>query len=88
MEYKKPNKEFRCENCNKLLAMISNKTKELEIKCPRCKQLNTKWMPWASEIFLVLFITLCDANTEPTERFSKIWYIYPTWYLKRAGEPK
>lgn len=31
-------KEFRCEKCGKLLAKIEGKA---EIKCPRCKTINT-----------------------------------------------
>lgn len=30
-------KEFRCEKCGKLLAMVEGAA---EIKCPRCKTLN------------------------------------------------
>lgn len=29
--------EFRCSNCNKLLALVDGRA---EIKCPRCKVLN------------------------------------------------
>lgn len=31
-------KEFRCADCNKLLAII--KENEIELKCPRCKKIN------------------------------------------------
>jgi len=31
-------KEFRCTDCNKLLAII--KKNEIELKCPRCKKIN------------------------------------------------
>lgn len=32
-------KEFRCKNCHKLLAKVSDYS-EVEIKCNRCKQIN------------------------------------------------
>ena len=32
--------EFRCEKCGKLLAKMGT-TGTVEIKCPRCKTLNT-----------------------------------------------
>jgi len=31
-------KEFRCTDCNKLLAII--KEDEIELKCPRCHKIN------------------------------------------------
>jgi LSD1 subclass zinc finger protein len=31
-------KEIRCKNCGKLLGKIDGKA---EIKCPRCKEINT-----------------------------------------------
>lgn len=34
--------EFRCEKCGKLLAKIDLRDGVVEIKCPRCKETNTK----------------------------------------------
>ncbi|MFC1571057.1 Com family DNA-binding transcriptional regulator [Candidatus Margulisiibacteriota bacterium] len=51
-------KDFRCKQCNRLLAKIEGNTK-VEIKCPRCKAMN---------LYMVeeLFITIEEnQNTDP-----------------------
>ena len=42
-------KDFRCFQCNRLLARIEGEGK-VEIKCPRCKQMNL----YQEEIFITI----------------------------------
>ena len=42
-------KDFRCKQCNRLLAKVSEGSK-VEIKCPRCKTMNF----FVEEIFITI----------------------------------
>lgn len=33
-------REWRCSNCGKLLARYEHTAGEIEIKCPRCREIN------------------------------------------------
>ena len=41
--------DFRCNNCGRLLAKVHGPAK-VEIKCPRCKELNL----YSEEIFITI----------------------------------
>jgi LSD1 subclass zinc finger protein len=41
--------DFRCEQCNRLLAKIEGSAR-VEIKCPRCKAMNV----YTEEIFITI----------------------------------
>ncbi|MBI5399249.1 Com family DNA-binding transcriptional regulator [Candidatus Saganbacteria bacterium] len=43
-------KEFRCQKCRRLLAKIDGTGTRVEIKCPRCKGLNT----FSEEIYITI----------------------------------
>ena len=42
-------KDFRCQQCNRLLARLTPRSR-VEIKCPRCKELNR----YSEEIFITI----------------------------------
>jgi phage FluMu protein Com len=52
-------KDFRCEYCNRLLARIEGGDK-VEIKCPRCKNINT----YSEEIFITIEEKAGDVCTD------------------------
>ena len=43
-------KDFRCRECNRLLAKVAGSGLQVEIKCPRCKMLNM----FSEEIFITI----------------------------------
>lgn len=44
-----PMRQFRCNKCNRLLAKIDGDSK-VEIKCPRCKEMNL----YSEELFITI----------------------------------
>lgn len=50
-------KEFRCKFCHRLLAKIEE-ARDIEIKCPKCKTLNT----WRDDVVYVMEVDERSVN--------------------------
>jgi phage FluMu protein Com len=54
-------KDFRCQNCNRLLARVDGMGK-VEIKCPRCKSMS---MYSSEEVFITIEQKERDSCIDP-----------------------